>query len=209
LVFILIVYIYKLIVDIMKEVAVNEMSAILKIFKTPEKEFNANSISKEIMLTPMGALKILKRLEKENVLVPKVAGKATFYSINFSNDYAKDYVEFALRTEAEHSSSYVKRWISEVRKLKNADAAILFGSVIKNGAGANDIDVLLVTSQNKFEKLKKEISGLNNINEKGIHAVYQTSEDLVQNIRKGDKIVLNALKGVVVFGEKELIEMIR
>ena len=60
----------------------NEMLIVLKIFKTPEMEFNANSISKEAGLTPMGALKILKRLEKEDVLASKAAGKAVFYRFN-------------------------------------------------------------------------------------------------------------------------------
>src|SRR3989338_3175635 len=101
----------------------NEMVIVLKIFKTPEREFNANSISKEAGLTPMGALKILKRLEKEDILNSKAAGKATFYRLNFSSGYAKDYVKFALRNECKHSQPYVKRWIREIRKLKNADAA--------------------------------------------------------------------------------------
>ncbi len=193
----------------MKEATANEMAAILKVFKTPEREFNANSISKEIGLTPMGALKILKRLEKEGVLASKTAGKATFYSINFTNGYARDYLEFALKREAEQSSPYVKRWVSEVRKLKNADISIIFGSVLKKGSEANDIDALLVTTQKKFEKLKEEISDLNKINEKGIHAVYQTTADLRSNIAKGDKAVLNALKGIIAFGEEKLIELIR
>lgn len=193
----------------MKDITRNEMFVVLKIFKTPEKEFNANSISKEIGITPMGALKILKRLGKEGILVSKVRGKAIFYKPNLGNGYAKEYVKFILRRECEHSSPYVKRWVQEVRKLKNADAAILFGSLLRKGAEANDIDVLIVTSQDRFEKLKDEIRELNKINEKGIHPVYQSPEDLQGNIKKHDKVVLNALKGVVVFGEEKLIELMK
>lgn len=191
------------------DVTRNEMLIALKIFKSPEKEFNANSISKEIELTPMGALKILKRLEKEGIMVSKAAGKATFYKINFSNEYAGDYVKFALKREAEYSSPYIRRWVREIRKLENADMAILFGSLLKKEAEANDIDALLVTTQDRFEKLKDEINELNKINEKNIHAVYQTSEDLRDNILKRDKVVLNALKGVVVYGEDKLIELVK
>ncbi len=54
-------------------------------------------------VTPMGALKILRRLEKEGVLASKVSGKAIFYRINFDNDYPRDYVKFILRREAEHN----------------------------------------------------------------------------------------------------------
>ena len=193
----------------MVDITRNEMLILSEILKTPEREFNANSISKEIGITAMGALKILKKLEKEGVLVSKLAGKAVFYSINFSNDYATEYVKFVLRREAEYSSPYVKRWVREIRKLKNADVAILFGSVLNKESGANDIDVLIITSQERFEKLKKEIRELNKINEKEIHAVYQSSKDLKYNISKQDKVVLNALKGVVAFGEEKLIELFK
>ena len=193
----------------MRDVTRHEMLIVLKIFKTPEREFNANSISKETGLTPMGALKILKRLEKEGVLAPKAAGKATFYRLNFGNDYTRGYVKFALENEAKHSPPYVRRWVNEIRKLKNADAAILFGSVLQKGSKAHDIDVLAVTDQNKFGKLKAEITELNKINEKHIHVVYQSLEDLQNNIAKQDKIVLSALKGIVAFGEGTLTETIK
>lgn len=193
----------------MRDATANEILVMLKIFKTPEKEFNANSISKETGLSSMGALKILKNLEKEGILIPKEAGRAKFYSIDFGNEYAKDYLKFILRREAEQSSPYIKRWINEIRSLKNADAAILFGSVLTRESKANDVDVLLVTSQKKFEELKKEINELNKISEKNIHAIYQSSEDLQNNIQKQDKVVLNALKGVVALGEKKIIEMLK
>ncbi len=191
------------------DVTENEILAVLKIFKSPEREFNANSISKEVGVTPMGALKILRRLEKEGVLASKVSGKAIFYRINFDNDYSRDYVKFILRREAEHSPPYIRRWVREIRKLRNADAAILFGSVLKKEGGANDIDALLVTDKGRFEKLKAEVGELNKINEKSIHAVYQSSEDLRQNILNRDRAVLNALKGIVVLGEENLIETIK
>lgn len=208
-IFILKVYIYKLRVGIMRDVTKHEMMVTLKIFKTPEKEFNANSISGETGLTPMGALKILKKLEKEGILTAKTAGKATFYRLNFSNEYARIYVRFALKNEAEHSSPYVRRWIREIRKLENADAVILFGSVLRKENKANDVDVLAVTGQNKFGKLKEEIIELNKINEKRIHPVYQSMKDLRNNITNRDKIVLNALKGVVALGEETLIEAVK
>src|SRR3989338_1575188 len=157
----------------MMDLTKNEVAIALKIFKNPEKSFNSNNISKEVNLSPMGALKILKRLEKEGILISKAAGKANFYKINLENDYAKEYVKFILRREAEHTSPYIKRWLNELRKLKSADIAIIFGSVLNKTSDANDIDVLFVTRQDKFESLKKEINELNKINEKNIHPIYQ------------------------------------
>ncbi|MBI5347322.1 MAG: hypothetical protein HZB66_01795, partial [Candidatus Aenigmarchaeota archaeon] len=180
----------------------------LAVFKSPEKEFNANSVSKEIGITPMGALKIMKRLHKDGILAAKVAGKATFYRLNHENNYAKEYLQFILRMEAEQSLPYIKRWVSEARKLKSADIAIIFGSVLKKGNEANDIDVMAVTTQDRFEELKKEVSELNKINEKKMHVVYQSPADFKGNMQKQDKIVLNAIKGTIAFGEKKLIKLV-
>ena len=62
----------------MNDITNNEIQILLKIVKSPEIDYNANSIAKEIKITSMGALKILKRLEKENILKSKKIGKA-FY----------------------------------------------------------------------------------------------------------------------------------
>ena len=40
-------------------------------------------------------------------------------------------LKFLLKREAEQVPAYVKVWIKELRKIKNADIAILFGSVLR------------------------------------------------------------------------------
>ena len=193
----------------MKDITDNEMRFVLSIFKIPEIEYNANSIAKSLGISSMGALKIAKRLEKEGILISRELGKAKFYKINLDNDYAKQYIKFLLKREAEQASAYVKRWTNEIKKIKNAYSAVLFGSVLKKEKEANDIDVLLITDQKKFSGLKKEIEEINCLNNKKLHPIYQTKEDLKDNIKKGDKPILNAIKGVVIFGEDTIISLIR
>ena len=48
----------------MNDITKAEMDAVLTIVKSPEQNYNANNLAKIIGVTPMGALKILKRLEK-------------------------------------------------------------------------------------------------------------------------------------------------
>lgn len=184
----------------------NQMRAVLVILKSPETLYNANSLSRVLGLTAMGTLKILKRLEKEGVLLKEKMGKAFFYRINVGNQHARKYLQFALSKEGLESSASVKRWVNEIKKIKNADLAILFGSVLKK-SDPRDIDVLFLTDQKKFRKLEKEIEGINQINVKKIHPVYQTFDDLAENIKKKDKVILNAVKGVVVFGEGKFIKI--
>ena len=193
----------------MKDITKKEMELILTIFKNPKQIYNANSISSKISITSMGALKIMKRLEKQGILISKSMGKAVFYKINFENDYAKDYLFFLLKREAEHTSPYIKRWLNELKKIKNADIIILFGSVLKKENRAYDIDVLIVTKQKNFNNLKKEIEGLNKLNEKKLHPIYQTIADLMDNIKKEDKIILNAINGIIIKGNKNIIEILK
>src|SRR3989344_1841186 len=133
----------------MQNITNNEMLFVLSIFKNSEKEYNANSIAKHLGISSMGALKIAQRLETEGVIVSKKYGKARFFKINFDNDYVRHYLKFLLKRESEQALPYLKVWIREIRKIKNADAAILFGSVLRKQNEAKDIDIILITDQKR------------------------------------------------------------
>ena len=187
----------------------NKMLFILSILKSPEIEYNANNIAKLIRISSMGALKIAKNLEKDGVLSSRKIGRSSIYKVNLNNDYAKQYVKFLLKKEAEKSSPYIKRWIRELEKIKIANAIILFGSVLKKEKNAGDIDALIITNQKNFEKVKKEVENINLLNDKKIHPVYQTKEDLKKHINEKNKVILNAIKGIIVSGEDNIIECLQ
>jgi predicted nucleotidyltransferase len=190
----------------MQNITKNEMEAVLIILKSPEVMYNANSLAKVLKITSMGALKILKRLEKESIILGKQIGNAKIYRINTKKDYARKYVTLLLARESMQSSSTIKHWVNELRNVKSADLIILFGSVMRIH-DPNDIDVLFVTNQQRFKKLEDEVNELNKINVKKIHAIYQSTSDIIENIKKRDKPLLNAIKGIVVRGEEMFLEV--
>lgn len=190
----------------MKDITKAEMQIVLKLVKSPETEYNANSLAKVVGITAMGALKILKRLEEESIVKAKKVGKAVIYRIHIENPYARRYVALLLSRESLYGTPLVKRWIQELKKIKDAKIVILFGSVLEK-PNPNDIDVLFVTDQKRFPSLQKEVKELNEINIKKIHPMYQTIGDLIKNIKRRDKPLLNAIKGVVVCGEETFLEM--
>ncbi|PIN77227.1 hypothetical protein COV15_02680 [Candidatus Woesearchaeota archaeon CG10_big_fil_rev_8_21_14_0_10_34_12] len=191
-----------------KEKQNNKTRTVLEIAKSPEKEYNSNNISKVLGITAMGALKILKKLEKEGVLVSRKIGNISVYRVKRDSNYALKYLEFALIYEVEHSNPYVKRWISEIKKIKSEVIAIVFGSVLIKREMAGDIDILFVVKENKFNELIKKIKKINELSEKKIHPVYQSIGDLENNIEKRDKVILNAIKGVVASGYDKISKLL-
>ena len=102
-----------------------ESKLLLKIFKDFSRDYNANSISKEIGITPRGALKILKKLKARNLLKDKQLGRAVFYKINFDDKYAIKIIETLLIAEARERA---ERWVKEFNDIfKSTDIVILFG----------------------------------------------------------------------------------
>jgi predicted nucleotidyltransferase len=186
----------------------NKEKAVLRILKDVSKEYNANNLSKKLGLSSMGTLKILRNLEKEEVVNSRKVSNIKFYEFDFKNSYARDYASLIFRKEAESSQSFLRRWIKEIRKIKNAKIGILFGSILRKGKSANDVDVLFVVDQKDFDKLKKEVSELNKLADKKIHPVYQTKKDFIKNLVSEDEVVLEIIKGILVFGEKEFVEIL-
>lgn len=202
------VYIYKLVVY-MRAITQNDMDVVLTIFKDVDSDYNANSLSKVIGVSSMGALKILKRLEAQGILKSKQMGQAVFYKVNLEDDYARSYVLFLLKKEASESVPRIRRWVRELRGVAGAEIGILFGSVLRKEK-FNDVDALMVLRKAQNRILDKSIRDLNKINVKKIHAVKQTRQDLVSNLGKKDRVVLEIIKrGIVLFGYEEIVEVVR
>ena len=58
---------------------------IRTLFKNFFAEYNSRSLSKAIGITHAGTFKILKKLEKENIVKSRKIGKAVVYSLNMEN----------------------------------------------------------------------------------------------------------------------------
>lgn len=190
----------------MRDITKKEMELALKILKSPETDFNANSLAKVLNISAMGALKILKRLEKDAVLKSKKIGKAVIYRINHDSQYAQKYLSLIISRESVQAAPQVKRWIFELNKIKNADLIILFGSVL-NKSNPNDIDALFVTDQKGYKRLTAEVKEINELSLKKIHPMYQSKKDMVNNIKKRDGPLLSAIKGIIIKGEELFINI--
>ncbi len=185
-----------------------EQEALLVLFKELNTSYNANSLSKQIGITPRGVLKILRHLKELNLVVSLKFGKAIFYKPNLGDYYAFRVLETLLISEARKNAS---RWLSDFLELfKNVEVAILFGSIIRRPKEARDVDLLLVFTKKKMKAIKYFIQEKNKILLRPIHPIMQSPEDLENNLKNKDPVILNALKqGYVLHGQDKLIEVVK
>ncbi|MDD5086948.1 MAG: hypothetical protein PHV16_04310, partial [Candidatus Nanoarchaeia archaeon] len=128
------------------------MEALMLLLKDFNSDYNANNLSKEIGITSMGALKIVKKMEKQKLLKAKQMGKAVFYKPDLGNKYTEGFLKFLLQKKAEEANPRVKRWITELRRLQgDAEMGILFGSVLHKEK-YNDVDFLIVMKESQNKK---------------------------------------------------------
>lgn len=176
------------------------------LFKNIDNSYNSRNMSKIIGISHPGSFKILKRLEKEEIVKAKQVGRANIYSLNFDNPIACKEIEMALTIESQN----YRRWVEEFKELEGKSCfVVLFGSVLKEEKSARDIDILVVADKSNFHKIKKIIKERDKISNKKIHLLLQISEDFKTDIRRHNKVMMDIIKkGVVLFGQDKIRQML-
>ncbi|KKQ17848.1 MAG: hypothetical protein US31_C0015G0014 [Berkelbacteria bacterium GW2011_GWA1_36_9] len=184
-----------------------ESEILMKLFKDFSKNYNSNSISKELAVSPRGALKVLKHLEKENLVIGKRMGKAVFYKLNLEDLYTRKIIETLLIEETRNKA---QRWLNEFGQvLEYTEIVIIFGSIIKNPQHAKDVDLLLVYNRKDYQKVSTFIDAKNKVLFKKIHDIPQTIGDLKDNLKKNPAIIDAIRTGYVLNGYDKIIEVIK
>lgn len=110
-------------------------------------KFNVNQLSRELKISVGSAYKILKSLEKKDILFSQKIGNGIYYALNLNSKEAKNIVELVLiesrnktLTKNPHASIYAND-LKDAEKLSRA--IILFGSILDT-KDAKDIDALFI-----------------------------------------------------------------
>jgi len=190
----------------MIELTKKEQEALLIIYKGVANFYNANSLSKEIGITQVGTMKLLKRFEKNNILLSKRIGKSIVYKIDIEKEFVQKLIAFALMNEA----SKYQRWKDEFKSLCKKDRILLFyGSASRNYSNAKDIDIFIVVNKKEIHEVNKKLEEIQSILPKKIHAIKATKEDLVKNIKEKNKSMVEILKtAIVLYGYDKYMEIV-
>jgi len=173
-----------------------------------DKDYSINNIAKECNLAPNGAFKILKKLEKEGILEGKNIANIKSYKLNFDNEKTQVVLELALIPELKGKIKYRYDDFKELKEITKS--CIMFGSYINPKKEAHDLDILFILDNKNYKEYKRRLPVIKNIVPAKIHDIIQTEDDLIKNVTKKDKVILEILRnGIVMWGQKIIIKVIK
>jgi biotin operon repressor/predicted nucleotidyltransferase len=181
------------------------MCILLKDFASSH---TATSLSKELKMSRWGIWKILKKLEKDQLIILDSIGtgktSAQRVILNWNNPIADKTLSLYLTEEA----LKYKRWRFNFNKLeKKVRFLILFGSILHSPKEANDVDILIAAEKKEFVKIEGLIVKIKLSQEMGIHSINFTEAEFKKELKKENKACIDAIKkGVVLFGQENFIE---
>ncbi len=196
-------------VILLHSISKNEAKVIDFLVRNFREKNSINETGRKLGLSPRGIYKVLKKLENNNIIIPEKIGNAIYYKYNFNEEKSRRIAEFVLLNNS--LNSYAQIQADDLKKLEGkALSCILFGSVIKKGKEAKDIDILLVIEKKNFDKIQKILDEIKDLKPKKIHDVVQTREDLVKNIKKNNEAILDIIKnGKLLWGADIIIEAVK
>jgi hypothetical protein len=195
-------------------ITINEMEIESRILSTVTKHIGerptVTSLSQDIGLSRVGTWKILKKLEASRLITMKKISQgktnAAIISLDWENPLTEKHLEIALIEEA----IYQKRWQDTFKELETiTDLTLIFGSVLSAPAQANDIDVLNIGAKERFVQLDQALARIQVTQAKRIHATNLTKEELIAELKKPNIAIVEAMRGVVLFGTGEYIRIMR
>jgi len=193
--------------------SVNLSKIIEYFFRNISDKFNVNQAARNLKISVGSAYKILKLLEKRQILISRKIGNSIYYNLNLKNKEAENIVELVLiesRNKSLAGNSYASIYAKDLQETKKfSKAVILFGSIIDR-KDAKDVDVLFIIDKGKVKKVEEFCLKLSNLRPKKVSPLLMTAADFKKNIKKQDEVAADVFKkGIILFGEDEIIKILR
>ena len=168
---------------------------------------NINQIAKAIKISVGSAFKILKELEKNNIVSAQSMGNAHYYMLNLSNNETVKICELLLLEEKRCLTGYARLYGESLQNFNKADLIMLFGSILTNRE-FNDVDVLFVT--NNVKEVNKFCLELSKIRTKPVVPLILKKKDFTYELRNRKEAIMSIIKeGVILKGESTFVEVIK
>ncbi len=190
-------------------ITINEKKILRFLLVNFNKDYSINEIARNCNLAPNGAYEILRKFEEKEILSAKKIANLKSYKINFDSKEANKMLELILIPD--YKESRINYRHSDLKPLERiAKLCIIFGSYITKKEKPNDIDVLFAIGKSDYKSYNQVLEKVRRIIPFKLHDVIQTREDLIKNIKKGDKTIIKIIsEGVILWGHDFLIGVIK
>ena len=190
-------------------ITINEKKILMFLLINFNKDYSINEISRNCNLAPNGAYEILRKFEEKEILSAKKIANLKSYKINFDSKEANKLLELILIPD--YKESRINYRHSDLKPLERiAKLCIIFGYYITKKEKPNDIDILFAIRKSDYKSYNQVLEKVRKIIPFKIHDVIQTKEDLIKNIKRGDKTIIKIMsEGVILLGHDFLIGVIK
>jgi len=187
-----------------------EIQIVKFLFKHYRDKYNSRQLARVLNINHAHTSKLCNLLASKNLLVREEIGNSVYFSYDYNNKLAINFMEYILSLEEKEFPKWLTVVLHVLNKFKNyIQMGLVFGSSVKT-KDFQDIDILLVYNKDKsrvIKKIKDEIRK-SELVEKPIRYIDITEKDILLN--KKDKIFYNILSDNLVFYKPEkYIEVIK
>jgi len=175
-------------------------------------KWTITSLAKELNISRVGIWKVLKKLEAERLILLSSIGEGKTSAFNINLNWENPILEKNLSLILTEEAYKNQRWLNNFKEIENKlDFLILYGSILHSPKEANDIDLFgVVSNKNNFLFIEEIIKKIQKTQIKKIHSENFTRTEFKEEIRKPNKIFIDALKkGVILFGQEKFIKFVR
>lgn len=128
-----------------------KIKVVRALVKHKDWEFNITELAKDIDINKGILSRIIKNLEKENIIAVKRKGKIKLFSINKKNEFIKNIIMPLFEKEEDFFNLLLKDFVKKVKN-KNIISVVLYGSTVSGKAKlTSDIDILIIVSKESKE----------------------------------------------------------
>jgi DNA-binding Lrp family transcriptional regulator len=185
------------------------LTILLKQFSL---DWTITYLSNELNLSRVGVWKVLKKLEKDKLIILTKIGKGKTNVSKIKLNWESLVLEKRLSLILTEEALNHQRWLNNFEELrKKTEFVVLYGSILTSSKEANDIDILeVVLRKNNFLEIDKTIQKIQKIQIKKIHSESFTKTEFKEEIKKPNKIFIDAIKkGIVLFGQENFIKFVK
>ena len=187
-----------------------ETEKLLKVVEALGKNvfegYNINQLARLSRMNVATIYRMLKGMEKKNLVLKEGRGNNVFYRLNLKNSSMLKYCELSSIERRKRFLMKNPGFYDTMKKLEDkTECAVLFGSFARNERRPGDIDILLLSGK------KMNIKALEKSMKKpSMSPLYMEFSEFIAKLEKKNNVLLEIMKdGIVLFGEGKYWELVK